>query len=396
VPRFSPFDALLYDVAVAGPLADVTAPPYDVISGELRRGCLEASPYNIVAVDVSEGSHDPASKDSRYRRAAELLDGWRRKGVVRLAPGPAYYAYEMQAGLPREPLRVRGVVGAMSLEPWGGGVLPHEETMPGPVEDRLRLLRSTRTHLSAVYGTVAGPVPALAELLDKMAGEPAPFEAHDEEGVTHRMWPVDGGHPLNRWLADAPVLIADGHHRYSTALAYRAERHELEGPGPWDRILTLIVDAGSEHVPVLPYHRIQLRGDAPDDGVSAPDLASMFAALDDSKVRYGTARRGASAIEYRVHTLQGKPPTVQALHEQVLDRMAPDDALAFTHDAEEADGAVREDRASAAYFLPPTTPDRIRDVVARGERLPRKSTFFWPKPRTGMVMMPLDRVERSG
>jgi uncharacterized protein (DUF1015 family) len=395
MPRFFPFDALVYDVAVAGPLTALTAPPYDVISGERRRGCLEASPYNIVAVDVSEGSHDPAAENSRYRRAAELLDEWRRKGVIEAAPGPAYYAYEMRAERPQETERVRGIVCAMTLEPWGDGVLPHEETMPGPVEDRLRLLRSTRTHLSAVYGTVAGPVAGLAELLDEVGKESPPFEVHDEEGVMHRMWPVDDSLPVDRWLADAPVLIADGHHRYSTALAYRDERHELDGPGPWDRILTLIVDAGSERVPVLPYHRIQLRGDAPDGGMPSPDLPRLLAALDDEKLRYGTARRVGGAIEYRVHALEGEPPTVRALHNELLDRIAPGDELRFTHEAEEADRAVREDRAAAAYFLPRTSPERIRAVVERGERLPRKSTFFWPKPRTGMVMMPLDRVEHA-
>jgi hypothetical protein len=111
--------------------------------------------------------------------------------------------------------------------------------------------------------------------------------------------------------------------------------------------------------------------------------------LDDERLRYGTAHRDVSGISYAVHDLDAEPPTVRALHEQLLDRIAPGDALRFTHDAADADAMVRRDGAVAAYFLPPTTPARIRAVVERGERLPRKSTFFWPKPRTGMILMPL-------
>jgi uncharacterized protein (DUF1015 family) len=390
VPRVAPFRGLTYDVAVAGPLDRLTAPPYDVISDDRRRGCLAGSRFNVVHLDLSEGDDVGGSGRNRYARAGAKLDAWRASGVLAQAADPVFYAYEMQFVLDGGNRRLRGLICAMDLEPWGGSVLPHEETMPGPIEDRLQLLRATHTHLSPIYGTIAGPSAPLADLLERSASGWAPFDSTDEEGVEHRMWPVPADEPVARWLADDHLLIADGHHRYATALEYRNQRHASDGPGPWDRILTLIVDAGTEDVPVLPYHRVQVQGEAPTGGEVVADLPSLLRLLDDTALRYGTARRVDTTVEYRLHALRGDPPAVEALHHELLDRIAPGDALAFTHEAEDADALVRDGTAVAAYFLPSTTPDRIRKVIERGERLPRKSTFFWPKPRTGMVLMPLE------
>ena len=389
MPRISPFRGLVYDPSVAGPLDQLTAPPYDVISESDQEGLRALSPYNIVRVDLMEGRNDGGSA-GRYSRAASLLADWRTSGVLTTTPAPHYYGYELRYPSDGTHRRLRGLVGAMELEPWGGTVLPHEHTMSGPIEDRLRLLRATKTHLSPIYGTITGPCDRLDDLLDRTADAPLIANVRDEEGVEHRMWAIPGEEDVTSWLADEPLLIADGHHRYATALAYRDERRAAEGPGPWDRILALVVDAGTEEVPVLPYHRIQVRGVPPTGGQPVEDLAQVLASADDLHLRYGTVTKVKDTVTYRIHHLRGEPPTVLALHEQLLDRIAPGDALRFTHVAAEADAAVRDGSATAAYLLPGTTPDRVRRVVQRGDRLPRKSTFFWPKPRTGMIMMPVD------
>ena len=383
----------MYDTAVAGPLDRLTAPPYDVISESRRRSYLDGSPYNIVHLDLAEGGHDPTSAHGRYEGAGELLSAWREGGVLR-PTGPAYFAYELRFLMQGRRRAVRGVFCAMQLEDLGDLVLPHEETMEGPIEDRLRLLRATATHISAIYGTVAGPCAPLAASLDRTMTHDPLASVLDREGVEHRMWLLEPEEPLDEWLAGEPLLIADGHHRYATALAYRAERHRADGPGPWDRILTLVVDATTEDVPVLPYHRVQQDGRPPAGGQRVPDLAEALASLEDGDLRYATvARATGSRVEYRIHRLQGDPPTVRALHDQVLDGMPASDELRFTHDAEDADEVVRNGQATVAYLLPPTTPERIRAVVEGGGRLPRKSTFFWPKPRTGMVLMPLHATD---
>jgi uncharacterized protein (DUF1015 family) len=262
--------------------------------------------------------------------------------------------------------------------------------MPGPVEDRLALLRATGTHLSPIYGTIAGPSEPLAALLSRVCAADPLADLVDEEGVRHRLWRVSGAEPIGEWLAPADLLIADGHHRYTTALAYRDERHAASGQGPWDAILALIVDTGTQHVPVLPYHRVQQSGRTPAYDARAADLGDLLAGVHDDQGRVGVITRDRSgAVALGFLTLAGPPPVVRALHEELLDTIAPGDALRFTHDATDAERAVRSGEAVAAYILPPTTPDRVLAAVARGERLPRKSTFFWPKPRTGLVLMPV-------
>lgn len=386
MPRVFPFEALIYDVAVAGPLHRVTTPPYDVIS-EAHRREYQTERFSIVRVDTAPDDEEGSVTEDRYLQAGALLRRWIDEGVMVRIP-PAFHAYEMRSARNE---RVRGVFCAMQLEDWGGNVLPHEQTMAGPVEDRLRLLRATNTHLSAVYGTVAGPCPSLADLLDDVTGAPPDAEAVDAQGVTHRRWTIAADVPIGAWLAEEPLLIADGHHRYTTALAYREEMRGAAGPGPWDRLLTFIVDAGSEHLSVRPFHRIQLSGSLPDPGEPVDGLETMLAALSDDDLRIGIARGIDAGVELSVMELAGEPPAVRALHEGLLDALAPAHALRFTPDAVEAVEAVRAGGALAAYLIPPTTPDRIRKVVERGERLPQKSTYFWPKPRTGMVLMPLDQ-----
>jgi uncharacterized protein (DUF1015 family) len=385
MPRISPFTGLTFDPAVAGPLDVVTAPPYDVIGERERRAFLESSPYSVVHLDLSEdsGEHD------RYERAAHLLERWRSGGVLVPSPELTYYAYEMRFRLGGRHRRIRGLLCALELEDWGGNIVPHERTMPGPVEDRLRLLRATRADLSAVYGTVAGPVPALAARLDRVqAGIPL-ASVVDEEGVAHRVWPVSPDPEIAASVAAAPMLIADGHHRYTTALRYRDERRASDGPGPWDHVLALLVDAGTEAPPVLPLHRLVSGGPPALDGVRVRDLQEVLAELDDLAMTVGVVTRDRDALLHAVATVRGEPPTVAALHEEVLGT-TNGAALRFTPDAAAAEAAVGSGSASVAYLLPPTTTDRIRAVVERGERLPQKSTFFWPKPRTGMVLRALE------
>ncbi len=383
MPRIFPFEALVYDPAVAGPLSDVTAPPYDVIS-EARRREYQAHAFSIVRLDLV----DPSAGDG-YRHAGELLDEWIRTGVLRRR-GSAFQVYEMVFERDRTERAVRGLLCALELEEWGGSVLPHERTMPGPLEDRLRLLRATRTHLSPVYMTFAGPSPDLADLLTHTVQTAPEAEAMDHERVTHRRWSIAEDARIASWLAGRDLLIADGHHRYATALAYRDEMRMQTGPGPWDRLLVFMVDASSQRLDVGPFHRIQRSGSLPEQGRAVDDLDGVLAALNDDEPVIGLVVGSRDGVAFRILPLAGDPPAVLALHRDVLDGHVPPEELRFTPDAREAVSAVRTGTAVCAYLLPPTTPERIRNVVERGGRLPQKSTYYWPKPRTGMTLMPLD------
>ena len=161
MPHVAPFRGLRYDPAVAGELSRLTTPPYDVISEPRRHRYREASPFNAVHVDLPEGVEDPNDPENRYARAGALLSSWERSGALVRPDEPCYYAYEVAwTASDGTQAHLRGVFVALELEPWGGSVIPHEHTMPGPVEDRLRLLRATATHLSPIYGTVSGPCAA--------------------------------------------------------------------------------------------------------------------------------------------------------------------------------------------------------------------------------------------
>jgi uncharacterized protein (DUF1015 family) len=389
VVAVAPFDGLVYDPARVGDLAAVTSPPYDVVLPHEQDRLHRASPYNIALVDL--GAEVAGAPEEKYTRAAELLRRWRDERALEGTGRPSVYPYEMRFAYRGEERSVRGVILEVELEPWGGSVLPHEETMASPVEDRLRLLRTTATDLSPIYAVAGGPSPPQAELIDRAAARAADRELVDEEGTTHRLWIEPMPETLPVWYRDQTLLIADGHHRYQTALAYREEMRAARGPGPWDAVMMLVVDAASEAPPVLPIHRlVQADDPLPDlQGERVRGLEEVLARLVDDDLQFGAAVRENGGLIHLVGRLRGELPTVSALHRNLLDGMAVRD-LRFVQDAALAEGAVRSGQADLALFLPPARVENVRAVVASGGRLPQKSTYFWPKPRTGMVLRPLE------
>jgi uncharacterized protein (DUF1015 family) len=392
VPIVRAFTGLLYDPGSAGPLHDVTAPPYDVITPVDQDRYYRSSPYNMVRVILgkeAEGDDDTANK---YTRAGSYLRSWRDEGILVPSPEPSLYPYELDFRFGGERRSIRGIVAEVELEPWGGSIIPHERTLPGPIEDRLSLLRSVRANLSPVYSVFAGPSVALSDFLDAVVATPAVNEVTDDLGTRHRLWVrADGVEILQEALRRERLLIADGHHRYTVSLAFREEMRAIAGPGPWDATMMLIVDAGTEDPPVLPIHRILVRGDLaqepPADRVR--DMAEVLASLRDDELTYGTVRLEEGEPVHGVARLAGSPPTVCALHDQVLDRIRGAE-LRYVPDSVQAEQAVIAGEAATAYLLPPTRVQRVWEVVADNGRLPQKSTYFWPKPRTGMVIRPFD------
>ena len=388
VPQISPFVGLLFDVARVGPLEAVTAPPYDTISPADQRRYLDASPYNVIRLELGEEAPGDDEQDNKYRRAAGWIRRWTDEGALVRTPSPSYYPYELTFALHGAQRRVRGLVCAVDVEPWGGRIVPHERTMPGPVDDRLRLIREVRGNLSCIQAVFGGPCEPLVRMLDRASGGRPLAEVVDDEGVRHRLWSTGPDDEVEAWMGDRHLMIADGHHRYATALRYRDEMRVQHGAGPWDRVMMLLVDA-SDDLPVLPFHRVVTRAPAPPQGVRVRGLEEVLAEVDDDELRFGIVARGDDGrMFHSVGQLDGDPPAVLALHAGALH--GRDDDLRFTHDAVEAEEAVRRGDAVAAVLLPPTKASRIREVVERGARLPQKSTFFWPKPRTGLVMRPFD------
>jgi len=384
VSRVSPFSGLLYDLSRVGSAEEVTSPPYDVISDQEQRRYREVSPYNVVRLEFNEKGADSQTRASQYTQAASELSAWRQDGILTQDEEPAYYPFEMDFLSGGSQHRVRGLICAVEIEPWGGSIIPHEHVMGRQVEDRLKLMREIRANISPVYSVYSGPSAPITDLLDGLE-EPL-IRLSDEAEVEHKLWRTRDDR-IADWLKDEDLLIADGHHRYTVALAYRDEMRQRFGPGPWDQIMMLVVDATTEDPPVLPIHRMLLASLPEVTGDRAEGLTELLAAANDDELVCGVAHRDdAGQLIYRTLHLDGDPPTVCALHEQVLGAFEAGTTLRFTADAAEAEMAVSSGTAKAAFFLPPTSARLIRSVIDRGERMPQKSTFFWPKPRTGLVM----------
>lgn len=419
----APFRALRYDPdRVGGDLSAVTAPPYDVIDADEQARLEAASPVNVVRLILPRDDEGP---DSRYGAAARTLVEWTSDGVLRRDPTPALYVYETVAGAGGSAHVQRGLLGALTLvDPDAGIVLPHEDTMAGPVADRLALTRATRANLSPVFLVYSGGGAATAAVAG--VDDAAPLaQAVDPDGVRHRLWALTDPDLLGAVAADLlprRAVIADGHHRYATFRAYAAERRAAgDGAGPWDAGLTLLVDATAFGPQVHPIHRV-LPGLPPDEAVRRAAAGFQVTRVDggvDAALRaladagaagpaFLLAGGGAAAPMHlltdpagevlhrflpadRSAAWRGLDVTVAhaALIRGLLGLADNEDVVDYRHDVPAALAAAAAS-GGTALLLNATPVADVTAVAAAGERMPRKSTLFTPKPRTGFVLRPLD------
>ena len=436
MPDIRPFRALRYDPEMVGDTGQVVAPPYDVIGADLHRVLLARHPRNAVRLDLPLGEprEDP---DERYRRAARTLTAWRSDGTLRKDPRPSVYVYEQAYRVPGTDMErtQRGFFARLRIEPFGPGssVLPHERTLSGPKEDRYRLLRATGLNTSPVVGLYEDPSGAAAAALAGISASSPAADITDVDGVRHRLWVIaDEGEGstaavLTAAAAAGPVYIADGHHRYETAVRYRDERRtaSTEQDPAFDFLLMLFLDA-ADQLTVLPTHRV-VRGLGADgfarlrDGL--PGLFAVTEAATDALVaRYdaaaelaGGAGRLGLVTRDRSFLLEARREAfavlsvaggevVRALDVSLvaatLDHVLGIDAAAvaggeritYTKSAAEAAALVAsaEDGADAAFLMEPTPVASILAVSCDGDVMPQKSTYFYPKALTGLVLNPLE------
>jgi uncharacterized protein (DUF1015 family) len=436
VPHIRPFRALRYDVSTVADLAQVVAPPYDVIGPDERRRLVARHPANVVRLDLplDELGDEP---DDRYRRAARTLAGWRSDRTLRKDPHPSVYVYEQTYTVPGTAVErtQRGFFARLRLEPFGpeGGVLPHERTMTGPKEDRYKLLRATGVNTSPVVGLFEDPSGATGSRLGAITGAATDTDVTDDDGVRHRLWTIaaDGeGDEASQAAAliaaasSGPITIADGHHRYETALRYRDERRmtrSCEEDPPFDYLLMLFLESTGEALTVLPTHRL-LR-DLGDGGASlltragelfdirpasgSADLVERFEAIGlvaGGEGRFGlwtrsggaflTARRDdlAPLLPAGGEALRALDVTLLGAALERLAGLGPEavaaGAVAYTKSATEAIAAVDAGEADAAFLLEGTPVASIAAVARDGDVMPQKSTYFYPKALTGLVINP--------
>ena len=383
MPELRPFTGLLYDPAVAGPLDTLVAPPYDLISPVDQERYYRASPHNVVRLILGRDETADDGASNKYTRAATYLQAWRDRGILAETAAPSVFPFAFDFHLGGRRRMLRGLIAEVGLEPWGGSIIPHERTFAGPVEDRLRLLSSVRANLSPIYAVLTDGAASepLGSFLDAATADPAEREVTDDAGTRHRLWVSRADvTPLQAALRGDRLMIADGHHRYTVALAYRDLMRPVAGPGPWDSTMMLIVDARSEVPPVLPIHRVLRGGTAPaPQGELVRDLAEVLATLADDDLTVGSVQLESGEVTHRVLQLRGGPPTVCALHEQVLDGLTGLD-LGFVPDAVAAEREVLSGASPMAYLLPATTVDRVWEVIGSGEGCPRSRPTSGPSP----------------
>jgi uncharacterized protein (DUF1015 family) len=427
--EFRPFRGLRYDPAQAGPLDTVIAPPYDVISPAQQRTLYGSSPHNVVRIELGreQGS-------ARYAAAAALLAQWRRDGVLRPEESAALYLYEQRFRRDGRAYQRRALFGRVRLAPYASGVVrPHEFTLAGPKEDRLRLIEATRTQISPVYllyrSGADDPLRTLAMPADASSATDITGEQHLFAPVTDEL----AQHRIAEFLKARTLYIADGHHRYETSLRYRDERRQAaadwSGDEPENFVMAALTPHDDPGLLILPIHRI-VRRPLPEgalerlrrffnvqllpagEGGGAQAATARLQAFAGRETAFAAA--GLFAGQIALLTLrdrdavealmpEGRTAAWRALDVNVLqygvfeaalgiglEAIAVGGAVEFSEHAAEAVREVEHGRASAAFLLNPTRVDEVFAVADGDDRMPQKSTFFYPKLGTGLVLHAFD------
>ena len=409
-----PFRALHFDPSVAGDFGGLVAPPYDVIDAEHRARLVAKSPHNVVNIDLPEADGDI------YEHAARVLDEWRQEGAVVRDDEPALWALRQDyTGPDGRELTRQGFFARIRVEDYGPGrIRPHERTHPGPKEDRLRLTRATRANLSPIFVLHPG-----ATLLE---GRGEPFaDVTDDDGTRHRLWRVDDPgviREVQTRLADAELLIADGHHRYETARAYA---DEIGGDGPHRYVLACLVALEDPGLTVFPTHRLVkettpgqqegladvLKRDFEIDRIERDEIApppsnglTTFGYIDAHfRQPFRLVLKDQATADA---ALPGEPEPYRRLDAAVLEALLlkgplelTDDDIShlnrfgYARDAQQALELVETGEYDLAFLLRPPPVEQVREVAASGASMPPKSTYFFPKLLTGLLFNPLSDEE---
>lgn len=433
--RLSPFRAVRYARPSGDDVTALTAPPYDVIGPDLRADLLTRDPHNVVALELPEGPLDPSVPGNRYETGSRRWHEWLDDGVLAADAVPAIYVLEQRYSHGGVETARRGFIAAVGLEPFSAGViLPHERTLPKALDDRLNLTRATAANLSQVFGMFADPEHETDALIARATATPAIATALDDEGVTSTIWaladPADHA-ALAAFLEDERIFIADGHHRYTTALAYRDERRAAEGQRPadapepaYDSVMMALVNMDDPGLIVYPTHRL---ADAPvplDPEALRSALSERFELSDLPAGHPAGALAGAAGRpSFIVRTRDGvtklarlrtdadlshafpagtstawRALDVAVLQELVLsplldihpDRPATLERLAFSKDAHAALATAPDH--DAVFVLNPTRMEQVAAVALAGETMPQKSTYFYPKLLSGLLFKSLDEL----
>jgi uncharacterized protein (DUF1015 family) len=421
-----PFRGWRYDLGRVGALSDVVAPPYDVIDSGLQDALYAKHPHNAVRLDLNRSEPADTDRNNRYSRAARLLRDWQQAGILREEGEPALYVYHQTFNVAGKPYTRSGILARVRLERYGEGkIYPHEETMPGPKMDRLALMHATGMNLSPIFSLYPDPAHQVQPQLDEAVRRTLPLEATDHLGTVNRLWPITDQRLIRATqslLYSRPAFIADGHHRYETALRYRDEqRGQLSPEAPANFTLMMLVAMSDPGLLILPTHRLvtgvgemtadrlrdvlgehfetEIVGRGPSAAEETWDRIETsggqellgFGTVADN--HWFTARLRSADMMAQLaadHSPAWRSLAVSVLHVLVLGRLfrgenGPEPVCRYVHQLNEVTVAVACKECQLAVLVPSVSMNDVERIAGKLEKMPPKSTYFFPKLLTGLV-----------
>lgn len=426
------FQGIRYDLKNIASLSDVVAPPYDVIDSKHQKELYERHPANVVRLILNRDEPGDDANDVRYKRAAQFLQNWISEGVLQQDPEPSIYVYHQQFQYLGQTFVRRGFMCRCRLERFGEGkIFPHEDTMAGPKQDRLMLTRACRANLSQIFGLYPDDDGAAQQLLEDAAAKSDPVEAVDDRKVVHRLWAITGGDVVNNLVElvrPVPIFIADGHHRYETACAYRDEltqQQSIPADHPANFVLMYLNGMSDPGLIVLPTHRLfhgipeltsqeliarlggsfvaRVAGEGTDlaeiiwseiERRDEQSVIGLFTAKDERWVLAELTDAGRERLRLAAPEASDdwRSLGVSILHRLIVSALLGIESPPkpkYVHLVSEAADDLDSGEFPLAALVMPAGVEHIRNLSEKGERMPAKSTYFYPKLLSGLVINPL-------
>jgi len=405
----NPFKGILYSVSKVS-IEDVLAPPYDLITPEYQEELYRKSPYNVVRIDFGKEQPEDTEADNKYTRAKGYLEKWIDEGILIVSDRPSFYAYEMSYAIDGEEKRLIGLLGLVKLEEFGKGKIhPHECTYSKPKQDRLNLLRTCEANTSPIFSLYKSADKRVSTLLSEVAQTRPYLEAADAAGAVHRLWQIDREEDIEmirEELRGKDIFIADGHHRYETSLEFqremRGKRVSSSNNEPFDYVLMFLANMLDGGITILPTHR--LVREIPED---IHMRLSEYFEIEPVRTDFDIAKQISGRkyvfgffqnrdemwylLTFKGRNLSEVNPALREvdviiLHDLVLKKILEVKDIAYEMDVKKALEKVRSGTFRAALFLNPTKVEDVEKAALTSVRMPPKSTYFYPKLLTGVVI----------
>ncbi|HIE05214.1 MAG TPA: DUF1015 domain-containing protein [bacterium (Candidatus Stahlbacteria)] len=416
MPEIRPFLAVRFDPAKVGDLSKVVTQPYDKIDPKLQEEYYARSPYNFVRLILGKIEATDDDQNNRYTRARETYKQWLEQGVLIRDEKPAIYPYHQEFSIGKETYLRRGFITILKVEEFGGKILPHERTLSKPKEDRFKLFMTTRKNFETVFMLYTDPEKKVLSALDPKGSAPL-FDVKDDYGYSHRLWKVtdpDTISTVQEVFKGSTLLIADGHHRYETSLTLSKE---IGGDGPHNYRMVTFVNLEDSGLVILPTHRLICNLERFDTGLILRELEKYFEVTEIERTEIaghpGAKHQFIMITKDKACRLKLKDPQVldsiipdraigyrrldvTILHTLIIERILKippekiEDHVRYAREIEKAEAAVDSGEFQIAFLLAPTSANEVKDVALAGERMPQKSTDFYPKMISGLLIYDLE------